>query len=430
LHFALQQYCSFDNAKALVKEGKAQAEDFWVVSGYAGWAPGQLMGELERKSWYMVATDSQTLLEEMARQSVDADPRDAGLDTWGLLMQMIGREETAKDTVGEFDDLMLKEWARRHLLRENVAAARNHQSLKDGNSNSAKELMGISAVDKLIRKAAGFGRGEDVRVGSLVRASSAMRSQFLLDKQEFHKSLVLVISDDENISVGVILNRPSSKGLDVQIVDKLSGKKKIVSVPLRYGGEYAVKGQAPLLWLHCSERLRSANIGDALGSSRQDDGIWSCTPEQATTAMSHGLASPNDFMVVSGVSVWTKSEKGRERGIQGEVLLGNFETVSTKVAPKVFDKLLTQDLLTGVNLFRLLAIGNAAWKLAGDRTGNSAKAEDAENQVYHPMGGLGDGYDEDDDSLVFHSNVKVEQLADDALKTWVSTFLLGVPSLR
>lgn len=94
----------------------ASPSDFWVFCGYAGWGPGQLMGELDRKSWYMVATDSQTLLQELAKQADGADPRDAGLDTWDLLMRMIGRGETADEYTGDFDDLIIKEWAREHLL--------------------------------------------------------------------------------------------------------------------------------------------------------------------------------------------------------------------------------------------------------------------------------------------------------------------------
>ena len=110
------QWTTFENAKRLVKVGAAQPSEFWVFCGYAGWGPQQLMGELERKSWYMVAADSQTLLKELARLSAGADPRDAGLNTWDLLMKMIGRKETAEENSGGFDDLMLKEWARKHLL--------------------------------------------------------------------------------------------------------------------------------------------------------------------------------------------------------------------------------------------------------------------------------------------------------------------------
>ena len=71
-----------------------------------GWGPGQLKGELTRNSWYMVATDAGTLLKELGRQSEGADPRDAGLETWTLLMNMIGRSETAKEYSGGFDDMV------------------------------------------------------------------------------------------------------------------------------------------------------------------------------------------------------------------------------------------------------------------------------------------------------------------------------------
>lgn len=68
------QWTTFDNAKRLVKVGAAKPSDFWVFAGYAGWGPDQLMGELDRKSWYMVATDSQTLLKELSRQTSGNDP--------------------------------------------------------------------------------------------------------------------------------------------------------------------------------------------------------------------------------------------------------------------------------------------------------------------------------------------------------------------
>ena len=71
---------------------------------------------------------------------------------------------------------------------------------------SSRELLGIPAVDKLIRKAADLIRGRDVQVGMLLRASSADRSPFLLDKQQLHKSIILIISDDDEVSIGVMLN--------------------------------------------------------------------------------------------------------------------------------------------------------------------------------------------------------------------------------
>lgn len=108
VHGTTSQWTTFANAKSLVKSGSASISDFWLFAGYAGWGPNQLSGELDRKSWYMCATDSQTLLKELARQSSGVDPRDAGLEAWELLMNMIGRGETARKVSGKFDDLMLK----------------------------------------------------------------------------------------------------------------------------------------------------------------------------------------------------------------------------------------------------------------------------------------------------------------------------------
>ena len=45
------------------------------------------------------------------------------------------------------------------------------------------------------------------------------------------------------------------------------------------------------------------------------------------------------------------------------------------------------------------------------------------------IAGIGEGFDEEDDSLVFKSDVKVSNLSDNALRSWIATFLLGAPSL-
>jgi hypothetical protein len=48
-----------------------------------------------------------------------------------------------------------------------------------------------------------------------------------------------------------------------------------------------------------------------------------------------------------------------------------------------------------------------------------------------PIRRFGDGYDEDDDEdeYVYKTDVKVARLSDDALRSWVATFLLGSPYL-
>ena len=55
-------YTTLDGAKALVDEGLGKKSDFWVFVGYAGWAPRQLQGEVERDSWFLASADSGTPL--------------------------------------------------------------------------------------------------------------------------------------------------------------------------------------------------------------------------------------------------------------------------------------------------------------------------------------------------------------------------------
>lgn len=418
------QWTTFENAKRLVKVGAAKPSEFWVFCGYAGWGPQQLMGELDRKSWYMVATDSQTLLEELARQTEGADPREAGLDTWNLLMSMISRTETADEYSGGFDDLMLKEWALKHLLSEEAGGGGGmvRKSPPPGVPLSTQDQprMVTDSIDEFLASVSATGIGDQVAEGTLVRASSADRSPFLLDDQEMHKSLILIINDDENISVGAILNRPAAKGIDIQIKDKSTGLSKTEVIPLRYGGMYAVRGNEPLLWLHRNNDLKLAGFGQEIGVG--ENGICKCTADDVTAAISKGIAGPEDFIVVSGVSVWNKGEAGGlARGMQGEVRTGNYEVIAPSKTMEVWRMLQMQSVLSQKNIVQNLALAGRAWLRGGDRNGK----EDTEET---PIAGLGENFDEEDDTLVFKTDVKVSDLSDKALRSWVATFLLGTPS--
>ena len=393
-------------------------EDFWLFAGYAGWGPSQLSGELDRKSWYMCATDSGTLLKELARQSKGVDPRDAGLDTWELLMNMIGRGDTANECSGSFDDLMLKEWSQANLVK-----------FDDGGEIglSRTPLMGgaeISkgTVDQLMAEAAAASLAqpdEKITAGTMLRGSSATRSPFLLQKQELHHSIILVVWEDDKVSLGCMLNHPATKGYEVS-----GGKRGTISssIPIRYGGDYAVKGQSPLMWLHCNEKLRETGVGESLYGEDSKEGIYKCTQEETTQAITYGFAKPEDFLVMSGVCVWPKLGGS----LANEVRRGVFEVVEQSKVNDVFRTLQKQNLLSKASLDENIALSNEAWcKAAREDVPSDDKVPNDNTLTV----GIGEGFDEDDETIVFNSDVKVSELANDALKRWVATFLLGDPTL-
>jgi putative AlgH/UPF0301 family transcriptional regulator len=418
------QWTTFKNAKRLVKAGVAVPADFQVFCGYAGWAPGVLVEELDRKSWYTVATNSQTLLKELS-QTASSDPRDAGLETWYMLMNMIGREELARENEGGFDDLMLKEWSLGNLLsnaggggagEKKFAYADDHTGSTSSSAlvEPSDKVLRKDSVDQMMDRASSAAQAHDVLVGHLVRAAPVDRSPFLLHDQELHKSIILVLMDDDLLTIGAILNRPAAKGLDLHVAPKIGGlcAKQTITLPLRFGGQYTMKNEEPLLWVHCSKKLRSAKIGAPVGPA--NSGIWKCSVEEVTSALSRGLATTNDFLVVTGVSAWTKD--GPTGGIQGEIEAGNFEIVPISKTRDVWDSLSKQQVLTGSTLKHNLAMADEAWSKCYWSSSDTLPLIDKRA-----------GNKNQKDPLVFKSNVKVASLADEALMHWVATFLLGVP---
>lgn len=410
------KWTTFANAKALVKSGAAKISDFWLFAGYAGWGPSQLAGELDRRSWYMCATDSQTLLKELARQSSGVDPRDAGLDTWELLMNMIGRGETAKNVSGKFDDLMLKEWGRGNLLLKggeygDLGVARN--PLWGAGLGYSESDMKKESVDNLMKQAKDLLFDDALKPGTLLRASSAERSPFLLQKQEFHKSLVLIVVEDEKSTVGLMLNHPSARGCEVKRM--LYRGPEVV--PLRFGGEFSIKGTSPVMWLHCNKQLREWGVGNPFGDNK--DGIYALTQDEALNIITENVAAPENFLIVSGLCVWPKL--GGSLG--SEVKRGVFEIVPTSKVEGVFNILQKQEINTPDSFNRNFELGLEAWNAASDEKTPVKKSSETLTL------GVGEGFDEEDDSVVFNSSKKVSDLADDALKKWIATFLLGQPSL-
>jgi hypothetical protein len=320
-------------------------------------------------------------------------------------MDMIGRGETATKHSFGFDDLMLKEWSQANLVKIDGGQI----GFTAGAPLMGGAEMSSGTVDKLMMNAAKLALSKEIAAGSVLCASSADRSPFLLSKQELHHSLILVLLEDENVALGCMLNHPSTKGCDV------GGR----SIPIRYGGDYAIKGQSPVMWLHCNEMLLGSGLGAPVGDRSR--GIYKCTQEEATAAISRGIANTRDFLVMSGVCVWPK------HSLASDVERGVFDLVDPSRVKEVLNALQKQEILTKENLEKSLSAGQAAWQTAASRkesSSNGAKGLDAPLTL-----GIGEGFDEEDETVVFNSDKKVSELANDALKKWVATFLLGSPTL-
>jgi putative AlgH/UPF0301 family transcriptional regulator len=406
------QWTTFKNAKRLVKAGVARADDFQVFCGYAGWGPGILRSEVDRNFWYTVATDSRTLIKELA-QIASSDPREAGLETWTMLMTMIGRGSIAQNHDGGFDDCMIKEWSRQKLLSDvGGGSAGPQKRILDGMAGKLAVIVKHPAQCQAPSPASYM--VHDDMVGCLVRASAKARSPFLINDQELHKSVVLIVMDDDKLTVGAILNRPAAEGLEMPAAARNRGLccSQKVTMPLRFGGQYTLKNDEPLLWIHCSEKLRRANIGVPMNTIK--GGIWKCKGEEVTRALTRGIATIDDFLVVTGVSAWTK--EGTKGGIKDEIHAGTFEMVPVSKTQPVWNSLTKQKVLKFATLHENINYANEAWSNAGWDTSESFPEFDGRQEETGQS-----------EPFVFTSPMKVSDLADEALTNWVATFLLGVP---
>jgi len=278
------QFTSFEQAYRLVQDGEASCDDFWLFGGYAGWGPGQLQGELTRHSWYMVATDAGTVWDELRtmqrEQEGSSNKADAipGADTWTRLMERVGHGLEAKASAEDrFDDLMLREWGKENLVFE-----------KDDDSAEDDDLSSFSMPKTPL-----------ISAGTLLRGSSATRSPFMLNDQGFHKSVILVVQDEEQFTIGLLLNRPLPTDTEFSVVDRS------MRIAQRFGGRFGFRGllDKPVFWLHNSQTLRDMKVGSPIG---REDGIWRCTKEQVQTTFNSRIAGPEDFICVEGLTVWPK----------------------------------------------------------------------------------------------------------------------------
>lgn len=422
---------SFNGAQSIVQSGDANPSDFWLFSGICGWETSTFYNEMHEEGlWHIVSTDSGTVLEELnmlrceeeeevaidANCDVDSDPRNAGLHTWEMLCEKIGLEKEVYDdgsSDDEFGDLMLHEWATSALsftIKDDQSITSSMiidpASLIDENDFDLEDYDPASVMsvnmDGTLINIEPQSRGI---VGVMVRASSAKRSPYLLDDQGIHKSLILILHDDEDYSEGVLLNHVTDRLLHLD----LGGEDRSVELPIRYGGpayyfdeeegeDDEDSYETPTVFLHSNDSLRDSGVGEPIGKSK----ISKCTQEEVIKALKSGLATADDIMVIQGSSMWTKKEE--HSGILGDVESGFFELVPRPKVKQVYNTLQRQKILTEDTLLTNVATGRQAW---------SAASKDGSDDI-----------SKKDKIQVFGTDVDVTTLADEANMRWVKVNLL------
>jgi putative AlgH/UPF0301 family transcriptional regulator len=421
------------SARALVEAGEATPESFYTFYGFCGWDPGQLELEVQRGSWYMVSTDPQTLWSELeGLRDPSYDPRSVGLTMWQGILDRLGK---LTEPVGErnaFAELMLKEWATLMLLVSND---------DDNNNKDQEDSCSSTLEDSDIHRALHAADQPPVAAGSLLRGSSLDVSPFLLHDQFFHKSTILVLQETDALSVGLVLNLPTTDYHSVDLADGTTA-----NFPIRYGGHSGKNNnkndndninnniddddddddtkneiynnskeeegdEEPLVWLHCNIGLKYLRLGKPINIA-DDSGVWICTQDQVIQSIDLEFGAPEDFLLIQGFCVWEKEEAGSAGGIQGQILSGNLEpSITSENRDQVWVSLLKQERLTEESLDTNLEMALTAWNHGGVTTTRPTTNT-----------GMKSG---DSSRVVYDTDIQVNTLADEALMVWIKIFLLG-----
>lgn len=413
---------SFAGAQMIVQAGDANPSDFWIFCGICGWETSTFYREMHEEGlWHIVSADSGTILDELnllrceeeeenaiaENCDIDADPKNAGLHTWEMLMEKIGRSDEAHDSSDQFGDLMLHEWAtgalsfafadeRRGVMTETITQV----GLDDDGS-----FLDLANYDPAYDMTIQNESREPTMVGTMIRGSSAQRSPFLLSDQGFHKSLILILRDGDDHSEGVILNHVTSSKVSFD----LENGKKSVALNLRYGGptftyededgNYVV----PTFYLHSNDAMRDAGIGVPIGNS----GLNKLTKKEVVKSLESGIASSDDIFVIQGFSVWNK--RGDHSGVVGEIEDEYFEVVPRSQIKTVWNILSEQKVLSPDSLDYNMMKGRQAWTIAKEGGAMELPNEDDDDEVLQ----------------VFGSDIAVTSLADEAARRWVNVNLLA-----
>mmetsp|Transcript_28637 Transcript_28637/g.88559 ORF Transcript_28637/g.88559 Transcript_28637/m.88559 type:complete len:560 (+) Transcript_28637:156-1835(+) len=293
---------TFESANKVVKAGAAEKTDFMCLCGYAGWAPKQLDGEVERSSWHVAAADGGSLVAELLAKEEDADaPLDDGLKTWASLMARIGKD-AAPDGF-DFDDGMLRAWidARLDAPRMDVSAL----------ADAARRQTRQEAFMKTIT-----GNNGAIKPGAVLACQHVTGSDFLLEKQYLHKALIQVIAVQQELVIACVLNRPTSRKISLRLSPE-SEKSKTVA----FGGDVQVKSAAGgVVWLSrgpLGDKGERLPLGSVKGSSEGDaDATHVISAKDVVVELQKASAFQADrVLAASGVVAFHVDELARMLGV-------------------------------------------------------------------------------------------------------------------
>lgn len=297
-------YSTLEGAKALVAEGAAQKSDFWVFVGYAGWAPSQLQGEVERDSWFLASADSGTLLKELLRQGTelpppsDGAPPGDGLETWEKLMGSIGKSDEVQRTRGCLSDRMLTEWCRVRLSPPKGWG----DASADGGEGAA--ALAAASTEEL-----------PVVEGTVLRAGTPPADRFLLNDQFLHKALMLCLHElkSDGTWIVAVLNRPTANLVQFHADGR---PRRCIS----FGGDGRLRGGSVggleidsngLLWLGQAEAMEAADGGAGIGVAVGESGLRRVPPLEAAESIKLGETRLDDFLLVDGLICFSRNELRR-----------------------------------------------------------------------------------------------------------------------
>lgn len=398
-------------AQNFIETRNPNIEEFTTYSGHVVFDTFALQAELKADIWTCLSVDSstlRTLLTKQQRQSIsthnvylderEATLRDNLLQKAGL-SHKISSDHEKNEYNHSFDRRMFEAWRKLHFQVKEVPRTESN----DLDANDESTSSSFQAGDLLF----------------------SFASDFLFYDQEFRKSLVMILQDDDELTVGVLLSHPSTK------------MEPTLGLPIRYGGNFqylaeepddgdSTETELPPFCLHY--------LGGLVGGEPMGDFFYKASIEDAAQAIEAGVASPEDFLVIQGMTVWPKGDSD----CCG--LSGSFQKIdpieNSQVIWDAWKTLGSQEALSPLHMESNIDIARNAWNIAvsASKT-NPALPNDNDEGSKFKLTTFFDGSPEKRNNdpkseRPVYVNDENSDLGFDAVKTWLACYLLDDPDYR